>query len=68
MSLNQPLLLSSMLNLTRSKSAHVRLLKSAANHSDTPASSDPWTTQRFTVVQRTVFILSLVSDSRLETR
>ncbi|CAF1308743.1 unnamed protein product [Adineta steineri] len=49
-----------MFNLTWSKYTNGKNFKTINNHSDNHISSDSWIPSRFTIVQRTLFILSLI--------
>ncbi|CAF1034175.1 unnamed protein product [Adineta ricciae] len=60
MSISERLMLSSMFNLTRSRYTKKKFVETTTNHSDNSISSDLWLTNRFTIVQRTFFIFSLI--------
>ncbi len=64
MSINKRLILSSMFNQTWTKYFNEKIFKTQNDNqlsSDTMLSTNSWMINRFTIVQRTFFILSLVS-------
>lgn len=67
MSVNKRLLFSSVLNHTWPKYLHEKHLKIFDNYTDQHirlASDSSWIIHRFTIVQRSFFILSLVSSNK----
>ena len=69
MSVNKRLLFSSLINHTWPKYLHERHLKIFGNYTDQHirlSSDSSWIIHRFTIVQRSFFILSLVSSSPLD--